>query len=119
MNNIDKRFYLFLIGCVGTRILFAYLAKTVSVPYLKWMGWVAILPAIGFLYFYMSGTRKTGIEVFGDKIWWNNLRPIHSFLYAMFAYNAIRGNKQVAWIYLALDVSIGIIAFSLNKIKLI
>ena len=27
--------------------------------------------------------RKTGLEVFGDKIWWNNLRPIHGILYGL------------------------------------
>ena len=33
MNNIQKRFFLFLIGCMGTRIGFAYLAKEIDKEY--------------------------------------------------------------------------------------
>jgi hypothetical protein len=110
MNTIQKRFLMFLIGCIGTRSLFVYLAKNASEKYLMYMGYLALLPAIGFLYIYFSGARKTGGEVFGEKIWWNNLRPIHSALYFTFAYNAINGNPN-AWIYLLIDVVIGLISF--------
>jgi hypothetical protein len=110
MNTIQKRFLLFLVGCIGTRSLFVYLAKNASEINLMYMGYLALLPAIGFLYIYFTGTRKTGAEVFGEKIWWNDLRPIHSLLYFVFAYNAINGNKK-SWIYLAIDVIIGLISF--------
>ena len=110
MNIIQKRFLLFLVGCIGTRSLFVYLAKNASEINLMYMGYLSLLPAIGFLYIYFTGARKTGAEVFGEKIWWNNLRPIHSLLYFIFAYNAINGNKM-AWIYLAIDVIIGLISF--------
>jgi hypothetical protein len=110
MNTIQKRFLLFLIGCIGTRTLFVYLAKNASETYLMYMGYLALLPAIGFLYIYFTGARKTGAEVFGEKIWWNDLRPLHSLLYFVFAYNAINGNKM-AWVYLAIDVIIGLISF--------
>jgi hypothetical protein len=110
MNTIQKRFLLFLIGCIGTRSLFVYLAKNASTQILIYMGYLALLPAIGFLYIYFSGARKTGAEVFGENIWWNNLRPLHSALYFIFAYNAINGNRM-AWIYLAIDVIIGLISF--------
>jgi hypothetical protein len=110
MNTIQKRFLLFLIGCIGTRSLFVYLAKNANTTYLKYIGYLALLPAIGFFYLFLTGTRKTGPEVFGDKIWWNNLRPIHGLLYLLFAYNAITGNK-FAWIYLFLDLIIGLVSF--------
>jgi len=110
MNTIQKRFLLFLIGCIGTRSLFVYLAKNINKTYLQYMGYLAILPAIGFFYLFLTGSRKTGLEVFGDKIWWNNLRPIHGLMYALFAYNAITGNCN-AWIYLLIDVIIGLISF--------
>jgi hypothetical protein len=77
------------------------------------LGYLALAPAIGFIYIYLTGTRKTGAEVFGEKIWWNNLRPIHSILYFLFAYNAIIGNKQ-SWIYLLVDVLIGLISFLIH-----
>ena len=110
MNTIQKRFLLFLFGCIGTRTLFVYLAKNANTTYLRYMGYLAILPAIGFFYIFLTGSRKTGPEVFDDKIWWNNLRPIHGIMYALFAYHAINGN-DFAWIYLLIDVIIGLISF--------
>ena len=110
MNHLQQRMLMFLIGCIGVRSLFVIIAKYVNTQYLKYMGYLALLPAIGFIYIYLTGSRKTGPETFGEKIWWNNLRPIHSMLYFLFAYNAISGNKQ-AWIYLLVDVLFGLISF--------
>ena len=110
MNNIQKRFLLFLFGCIGTRTLLVYIAKTTNKTLLMFLGYLALLPAIGFFYLFFSGTRKTGAEVFGDKIWWNNLRPIHGLLYTLFAYNAITGNQN-AWLYLLVDVVVGFTSF--------
>lgn len=110
MNLIQKRFALFLFGCMGIRSLFVYLAKTAPLNILKYMGYLAIIPAIGFMYIFITDSRKNGPEVFGDKIWWNSLRPVHSILYALFAFSAIRGNKK-SWIYLLIDVIIGFIGF--------
>ena len=110
MNTIQKRFLLFLFGCIGTRTLFVYLAYIANITYLRYMGYLSILPAIGFFYLFLTGSRKTGGEVFGDKIWWNNLRPLHGGLYSLFAYHAITGN-QYAWVYLLVDVIIGLVSF--------
>lgn len=110
MNTIQKRFLLFLVGCIGTRSLLVYLAKTTNKTFLMYLGYLALLPAIGFFYIFFTGTRQTGAEVFGDKIWWNNLRPIHGLLYSLFAYNAIIGNHN-AWIYLLVDVLFGLTSF--------
>jgi len=110
MDDLQKRFLMFLIGCIGVRSLFVIIAKYINADYLKYLGYTALLPAIGFMYIYLTGSRKTGAEVFGEKIWWNDLRPIHSILYFLFAYNAIIGNKQ-SWIYLLVDVLFGLISF--------
>ena len=110
MNDLQKRFALFLFVCIGLRSLLVYIAKTTDVKYLQILGYLAIIPAIGFSYIFLTGSRKTGIEVLGDKIWWNKLRPIHAILYGLFAYNAINKNRE-AWIYLLIDVIIGFISF--------
>ncbi len=81
MNDMMKRFLLFLIGCIGTRSGLVVLAKNINKEYLKYMGYLALIPAIGFTYIFLSGSRKTGAEVMGDKIWWNNLRPFHALMY--------------------------------------
>ena len=74
------------------------------------MGYIALIPAIGFAYIFITGSRKTGAEVFGDKIWWNNLRPVHSLLYFIFAYLAINASTK-AYIPLLIDVIIGLVSF--------
>ena len=115
MNNLQKRFLLFLIGCMGTRSLLVVIAK--NSKHLKYLGYAALVPAISFMYLYLTGSRQTGPEVFGDKIWWNDLRPVHSILYFLFAYNAIIGNKQ-AWIYLLADVVFGLTSFLIHHFYL-
>ncbi len=110
MNNIQKRILLFLIGCIGTRTLFVIMAKYINKNYLPFMGYVAIIIALGFSFIYLTGSRQTGPEVFGDKIWWNNLRPVHAMLYFIFAYLAITKNDY-SWVPLLIDVTIGLTAF--------
>lgn len=117
MNTIQKRFLLFLFGCIGTRSLFVYLAKTLPDKYLQIMGYIALIPAIGFIYIFLTGVRQRGFEVFGDEIWWNNLRPIHSFLYFCFAYFAISGKSDIAWKILFFDVLLGLIFFLIHHYK--
>jgi len=113
MNTLQKRFLLFLIGCIGTRSILVCISKNIDIKYLPFLGYIALLPAIGFAYIYLTGSRQTGSEVFGEKIWWNNLRPIHSLLYALFAYNAINKNAS-AWIFLLIDVILGLISFLIH-----
>lgn len=110
MNNIQKRFLLFLFGCIGSRIGFAYLAKEINKEYLPYMGYISFIPAIGFMYIFLTGSREKGGEVFGSKIWWNSLRPIHAILWGLFSLYAIN-KKRESWRFLVIDVSIGLIAF--------
>ena len=103
-----KRLALFLFGCIGTRLMFAYVAKT-RTEFLPYMAIVAVLIATGLMYFYLSGTRTTGPEVFGGEIWWNNLRPVHATMYMLFAALAAQKNKNAYWI-LFIDAMLGLAA---------
>ena len=105
-----KRTALFLFGCMFVRSLLVFLAKKIPKKYLSVMGYAALIPAFGFSIIYLFGLRKTGPEVFGGKIWWNHLRPIHALLYFLFAYNAIK-QKHDSYKYLLADVIIGLLAF--------
>ncbi len=109
MNNIQKRFLLFLLGCIPVRVSIMLLAKNYT-NYLKILSYFAIVISIGFFYLFLSGSRTTGTETFGDKIWWNNLRPVHGLLYLLFALFAYNENKH-AWIFLLIDVMLGLISF--------
>jgi hypothetical protein len=110
MNNIQKRFLLFIFGCIGLRILFVVIAKNIDIKLLPYLGYVALLFVTGFIYIFVTGSRKTGVEVFGGKIWWNDLRPLHALMYSLFAYNAINKNPN-SWMFLLIDVIIGLISF--------
>ena len=113
MNTLQKRFYLFLFGCIGARSLFTIASAYASVSTLQIMGALALLPVFGWLYIMFIGERSTGPEVFGGKIWWQNLRPVHTLLWAGFAYRAISGFTS-AWRLLAVDTLFGLCAFLLH-----
>jgi hypothetical protein len=111
MKEIQKRMLLFLIGCIGVRILLVFIAKYSSETIQHLLGIVALFISIGFIYRYISGTRTTGPETFGDKIWWNDLRPIHGMLYLLFTIMVFTPMRKYAWIVLLIDVMIGLTAF--------
>lgn len=110
MNNLYKRYFLFLVGCIGVRSLFVVAAKNVNKKYLPYASLPALAIGLGFLYIYFTGSRKTGREVFGEKIWWNHLRPVHGMLYLVFAYLAFVQNSY-AYVPLLIDVIAGLVAF--------
>jgi hypothetical protein len=109
MNNIQTRFLLFIFGCILVRTVLVIIAKN-NIEYLPLMGIPALAIASGFFYIYATNSRKTGGEVFGDEIWWNDLRPVHGLLYTIFGIMAIQHNPN-SWIILLLDVVIGLSAF--------
>jgi hypothetical protein len=111
LTDLQKRMALFLIGCLGMRSLIAYGAKIAPAWLLPWLGWAALVPAAGFLWIWATGARKSGPEVFGSRIWWNALRPLHATLYIAFAIAAIGWQSPNAWKILAADVVIGLAAF--------
>lgn len=100
-----------------------YTSSETPPNYLKILGWGALFIGIGFITLYTFGWRKTGREVFGDKIWWNDLRPLHGTLYLLFAYYTMSyirtGERRYknGWVFLAIDVMIGFLAFVNNRIK--
>ena len=110
MNPIQTRFLLFLVGCIGTRILFTVISLFASGVLLKLLGIIALTFVIGWIYIIFIGKRDTGGEVLGGKIWWKNLRPFHALFWGLFSYLAITGNRN-AWIVLLFDTIFGLSAF--------
>ena len=110
MNEIKKRFLLFLGLCIPSRIAIIFLSKNIKEKYLQYLSLLSLLVALGFMSIYIFDLRKTGFEVSNSLIWWNNLRPIHGVLYLLFSLYAFK-KKKFSYMILILDVIIGIISF--------
>jgi len=114
LYNMTPNPLMFLVGCIGTRLLFTYAAMT-YLAYLPYMGYIAALISLGFFFIYFTGIRPTGIETGGKPIWWNHLRPIHGGLYGLFAYAAIN-ERSDAWKFLFVDTMFGLLAYIIKRV---
>ena len=112
MKDIYKRILLFTFLCIPTRFLFMYLSRKYQNIYGKYFIFVALLFSLAQFYLYINDLRKTGIEVFGADIWWNQLRPVHGVLYLLFSIYMYK-DYEYAYIPLLLDIIIGIVSFTL------
>lgn len=110
INTFTIRFFVFFIFCIGSRVAFTILSAFAYGWLLQILGVIGIVPVLSWFYIIFIGKRDTGFEIFDKKIWWKNLRSLHMFLWAFFAYLAITGNRK-AWIILLIDTLIGISAF--------
>lgn len=110
MKIIHKRFLLFLGVCIPLRLAIAYISSILSANMLFWMGIIALIPVLGMLSIYFFKLRETGGEVFGNKIWWNDLRPVHAIDYLIFSYLAIHNSPYSSY-PLYFDVLLGLISF--------
>jgi hypothetical protein len=110
MNDLNKRFALFLGLCIPSRFLLSYIAKILPLKYLPFMGIIMLIPVIGWTYIYLTGSRKIGMETLGAEIWWNDLRPLHAGLYFTFVLMAFNKSNN-AYLPLFIDTFIGLISF--------
>lgn len=110
-----KRQLLFLFGCIPLRLLLSY-----SPYYLnKWIVIAALtITALVWLYLFAFNLRQTGAEVFGDKIWWSSIRPLHALIYLTAAYFLYQNKKNIAQKVLVFDVFIGLNFYFLFRLGL-
>jgi len=113
MEVKTKRFLMFLIGCIGTRSLLAYVSKTINIDNLPYLGYLGLVIGISFVYIFVFGSESADkqLEWAGDKkVWWNDLRIVHGLNYLIFGILAIQ-KVNYAWIVIAIDTLIGLIAW--------
>ncbi len=113
MEVKTKRFLMFLIGCIGTRSLLAYVSKIINIDNLPYLGYLGLVIGISFVYIFVFGSESADkqLEWTGDKkIWWNDLRILHGLNYLLFGILAIQ-KTNYAWIVIAIDTLIGLIAW--------
>ncbi len=94
------------IFCILSRLLLSFIAKSTSSENLKYIGIFTLIISLGFFIIYLTNGRKTGIEVGGKKIWWNNERPIHGSFYLIFSISAFYGKNL--WYLLLIDTILGL-----------
>lgn len=97
MNQFNL-YLLFIFACVPTRVLYAYLIN----KYVRF-SFISIIIGLSFVYKGLTWRGERGI--FGDVLWWNNLRFIHGIMY-------ILSYKYPKLLYF--DIIIGIIAKTHN-----
>lgn len=101
MNQLDKIQFLFLI-CIISRLIISFISfkfqnnKNVMI----FLSVIYFILGTGLIYNFLVKTRKVG--AFNNKVWWDNLRPIHSFLFLSFSYLAIY-HQEHSWKPLFLD----------------
>jgi len=96
---------------MGARFGLAYIINQFGEQYSNLLSLLLVLPAIGFTYIYWNGLRKTGGEVFGEKIWWDHLRPFHALMYFLTAVLVYTKNKR-AYLLIIADTLVGLCAFT-------
>lgn len=113
---LDKRVVLFLVGCIGTRLLMAYIPQTLPKNYLPFMGIAIAIMGLGFLYLWLTNSRLNAQEA-GGKTWWADLRLVHAALYIASATYLFKG-KRSASIPLMIDVIAGILFYFIKRAKI-
>ena len=116
LNSLQNKLILFMVFCMSFRIILALIAKYIDKKYLESFGYLLLFLAMGFIIVFITDLRGRG--AFNQKIWWNHLRPIHSLLYFIAAFYAIKNDRR-AWMVLLLDAGIGLMAFLVNHFILI
>ena len=110
VSPIQKRFLLFLLLCIPSRLVITAIAKYMPLKYLPILGVIFIVTGCVFLYLNLFNKRLTGLETGGDVIWWNDIRPVHGFLTIIFGILAISKVKE-AWVVLLVDTIFGLVSF--------
>ena len=110
-----KRILLFLVLCIGIRLILALIPLYLSKKWLPYFGLVILIISLSFLYLYFTNGRLKAPEG-GGKTWWAKYRLIHGLLYLTAAIYLLE-KERIASIPLFIDVILGLILFTLNKIE--
>lgn len=105
---------LFLFGCFPARVLLAYIAKNMSLYYLRIFSIIPFIIGIMFIKNYINKEPKNGF--FGSNAWWSNYRLIHGINFLFFSVTAFLQYKN-AWLILLCDAILGLIFFTYEQLN--
>jgi hypothetical protein len=101
---------------MGARTGLTYIVKHHAHAHKNALASLLLIPAFGFAYIYMNDLRKTGAEVFGDRIWWNDLRPFHALMYFVTA-ALVHTRTNKSHYPIALDTLVGLLSFTYHHAR--
>lgn len=97
--------------CIGARLVLARATgAAIGTRFAAPLAAGLLAVAAAWAYLYASGMRTTGLEVLGDRIWWNALRPVHAVMYVVAAWAVLRSSR-LAPVVLYADVVLALVAF--------
>lgn len=114
-NNLLKRGLIFLIFCIGSRILLVYIAY--KKQYVEILSLITLLIGISFIKLAIGPKTVADkqIEWLGDAdIWWHGMRLFHGILYISFALSYVSG-YEYSWLFLLIDVFFGMIVWVMHS----
>ncbi len=115
-ESLQKRRAMFIFGCITARLWLTYVVMNntrLDKEWLLLLAGILVMIGVGFWWIYWFDLRKTGLEVFGDVIWWNNLRPLHGTLFLLAGLLLFtKSYKGYAWKLLLGDTIIGLVMFA-------
>jgi len=103
---------LFWTACIPSRILLS--ATPLFLPP-KPLGIVLAIVATAFAVLWTFDLRMDAFEAGGQGTWWHQWRVVHAFLYALAAFMLLHAEDRRAWIPLALDVVVALVARQISK----
>ena len=106
----------FLLLCIPARILIALGSQFVPDAYMKLYATMLLLIGLSFVYLFFTNTRLDAPEA-GGKTWWAKYRLIIGALYLAAAVYAFQGKRDLIWVPLAMDITFGLIIFSIKRLS--
>jgi hypothetical protein len=98
---------LFIGVCIPVRLTMIYITNTyINTKYKPLIKFIYLVLALLFMYRFVHFTTKER-GGFGNKVWWNNLRMVHSVMYVAFI---VTDDIRV----LLLNVILGVLGFLNN-----
>lgn len=116
MLSIYQRILFFLLLCIPIRSLAVFISyKYQHKMITKALAFIYLIIGINMMIMFQFNLRQDAPEG-GGKTWWNNIRPLHSLLYIMFAIFVFI-NKDYSYMFLLGDVILGLLVFILHHIN--
>lgn len=109
MLTLEKRYLLFLLGCIPLRIIIAIIPLYIDTKFLPYYGLILSLFAIAFFVLYFKQLRMKAFEGGGDT-WWADFRILHGLLYLCAAIYSFQ-EKILASVPLLMDAILGLVLF--------